>query len=186
MSASKSFKIDPRKMRRIIAEDPEWNLETVSPLTELCIQAIIRSFHVKPVLNELLPKHRTLLLSLLPTTTPISVTGPLIEEESYWKRCCQARWELCDVSCYDNCWKRMYFERHLEESLETFVPPDLSSSMHVDGMKDIVTLLELCNPFVKKLDIKQLLPNDKGPPTIDEEETERFKEIIIYWYIYAV
>lgn len=93
-------------MRRIIAEDPEWykitftliqfllhtrsrNLETVSPLTELCIQAIIRSFHgsfirhvsncillymfaaARPVLNELLPKHRTLLLALLPTTTPI-------------------------------------------------------------------------------------------------------------------
>ena len=41
------------------------------------------------------------------------------------------------MTCYDNCWKRMYFERHLEESLETFVPPDLSSSMHIDGMKDV-------------------------------------------------
>ena len=27
---------------------------------------------------------------------------------------------------------------------------------------------------MKRLDIKQLLPNDKGPPTIEEEETERF------------
>ena len=41
------------------------------------------------------------------------------------------------MTCYDNCWKRMYFERHLEESLETFVPPDLSSSMHIDSMKDV-------------------------------------------------
>lgn len=87
----------------------------------------------------------------------------------------------------------MYFERHLEESLETFVPPDLSSSMHIDGMKDvsvfsgwgyyytalfqIVSLLELCNSFVKKLDIKQLLPSDKGAPTIDEEDTERSEDI---------
>ena len=44
-------------------------------------------------------------------------------------------------------------------------------------MFQIVSLLELCNPFVKKLDIKQLLPNDKGPPTIEEEETERFEEL---------
>ena len=34
----------------------------------------------------------------------------------------------------------MYFERHLEESLETFVPPDLSSSMHIDSMKDVSTV----------------------------------------------
>lgn len=31
----------------------------------------------------------------------------------------------------------MYFERHLEESIETFVPPDLSSSMHMDSMKEV-------------------------------------------------
>ena len=91
----------------------------------------------------------------------------------------------------------MYFERHLEENLETFVPPDLSSSMHIDGMKEvgvvtggraamrcctfqIVTLLELCNPFVKKLDIKQLLPGNKGAPPIEEEETERFRWMTIY------
>jgi len=66
-----------------------------------------------------------------------SVTGPLIEEETFWERCCKARWDLCDVSCYDNCWKRMYFERHLEETLEKFVPPDLTSSMHGDSMKEV-------------------------------------------------
>ena len=32
---------------------------------------------------------------------------------------------------------------------------------------------------MKKLDIKQLLPNDKGPPMIEEEETERFEELLL-------
>lgn len=44
----------------------------------------------------------------------------------------------------------------------------------------IVSLLELCNPFVKKLDIKQLLPSDKGPPVIEEEDTERLGETAVY------
>ena len=50
------------------------------------------------------------------------VTGPLIEEEGYWERCCRARWSLCVVDDYDNCWKRMFFERHVEEMIENFVP----------------------------------------------------------------
>ena len=80
-----------------------------------------------------------------------SVTGPLIEEESFWERCCKARWDLCDVSCYNNCWKKMYFERHLEETLEKFVPPDFSSSMHGDSMKEVRKLIQeiqcSCNIF---------------------------------------
>ena len=38
---------DPRKMRRIIAEDPEWNLETVPPLVDACIAHIATNFHGK-------------------------------------------------------------------------------------------------------------------------------------------
>ena len=38
---------DPRKMRRIIAEDPEWNLETVPPLVDTCIAHIATNFHGK-------------------------------------------------------------------------------------------------------------------------------------------
>ena len=51
-----------------------------------------------------------------------SVTAPLISDESYWKRCCQTRWSLCDVSAYQHCWKTMYLQRNLEEAIETFVP----------------------------------------------------------------
>lgn len=36
---------DPRAMRRVIAEDPEWNLETVPPLVDACINHIVSHFH---------------------------------------------------------------------------------------------------------------------------------------------
>lgn len=35
---------NPRRMRRIIAEDPEWSLAIVPLLTDLCIQHIINNF----------------------------------------------------------------------------------------------------------------------------------------------
>jgi len=37
----------------------------------------------------------------------------------------------------------------------------------------ILALLDLCNPFVKRLDIKQLLPSDRGGGATEEEDTER-------------
>lgn len=36
---------DPRTMRRVIAEDPNWNLETVLPLVDACIKHIVNNFH---------------------------------------------------------------------------------------------------------------------------------------------
>lgn len=38
---------DPRKMRRIIAEDPEWSLAVVPLLTNLCLEHIIENFEGK-------------------------------------------------------------------------------------------------------------------------------------------
>ena len=35
---------DRRKMRQIIAEDPEWSLATVPQLAELCVDHIVRNF----------------------------------------------------------------------------------------------------------------------------------------------
>ena len=65
------------------------------------------------------------------------VTADLISEETYWERCCRARWSLCDVSAYDNVWKRMFFERHTEELVEHYVPeksdPKVVSYIHVDA-----------------------------------------------------
>ena len=43
---------DPRKMRRIIAEDPEWTLATVPLLSELTMSNIITNFPQNPILKD--------------------------------------------------------------------------------------------------------------------------------------
>ena len=43
--SSRNVAMDKRLLRRVIAEDPEWNLETVAPLIELIIKHIVKNFH---------------------------------------------------------------------------------------------------------------------------------------------
>lgn len=101
------------------------------------------------------------------TDIPLKVTANLVEDEGYWKRCCKARWEICDVSAYGDSWKRMYFERNLQGIIEHFVP----------GTTDPTILnetLDLSSQYVKKLDIRQLLPpvreTPKGPDFDDASD----------------
>jgi len=147
---------DPRQMRRIIAEDPEWNLATVPLLTELCVNHIIKHFAENPILNDLLPRHQKNVLDHIDVNVPIKVTAPLIGSEDFWKRSCKSRWEVCDASLYDGCWKRMYFERNLEEIIEHYVPSSNDTRL-------IDETLALSAPFIRALNIKQLLPPVKEP-----------------------
>lgn len=149
---------DPRQMRRIIAEDPEWNLATVPLLTELCVNHIIAHFGENPLLHDLLPRHQQKVLSNIDVGVPIKVTAPLIEDEDFWQRSCKSRWTVCDVSLYANCWKRMYFERNLEEIIEKFVPGSSDEQALADT-------LVLSAPFVRALNIRQLMPPVKEPAT---------------------
>lgn len=105
---------DPRQMRRIIAEDPDWSLATVPLLTELCVKHIVGNFEDNPILDDLLPKHKSKVLDALSTEIAMKVTANLVSDEGYWKRCCKTRWEVCDINGHGNSWKRMYFERNLE------------------------------------------------------------------------
>ncbi len=75
-----------------------------------------------PLLDELLPSHKKSVLEKLAPNVPLKITAPLISDDAYWERCCRGRWELCDVSEYNEQWKRMYFERNTQEELEKFVP----------------------------------------------------------------
>ncbi|XP_065052349.1 dynein regulatory complex subunit 5-like [Rhopilema esculentum] len=156
---------DPRQMRRIIAEDPEWNLATVPLLTELCLQHIVDKFEGNPVLHDLLPKHKTKVLENLSPKLPLSVTANLVQDNGYWKKCCRARWNVCDVSLYNDNWKQMYFERNLEEIIEKFVPGTTDPSL-------LEKTLKLSSDYIKSINIKQLLPPVKEPPIRDEDEDE--------------
>ncbi|CAL1536298.1 unnamed protein product [Lymnaea stagnalis] len=160
-SASENRIGDWRNMRRIIAEDPEWSLATVPLLNELVIKHIVKNFENKSeVLKDLLTKDQKKVLAQISTDLPLKVTALLVDDEGFWERCCHARWELCDVSSFGNSWKRMYFERNLQQIIELFVPEASDS----DELDDTVMLSA---NFIKKLDIRQLLPpvpqKSKGP-----------------------
>ena len=87
---------------------------------------------------------------------PLKVVATLVDCEDYWKRRCQGYWNICDVSAYDNNWKRMYFERNLQQIIEHYVPEKTDPT-------EIMETLPLSANFIKKLDIKQLLPPVKEP-----------------------
>ena len=79
------------------------------------------------------------------------MTAKLIEDEGYWRRCCKARWDICDVSSYGNSWKRMYFEKNLQQIIEHFVPETTDT-------RELDETMALSANYVNRLEIAQLLP----------------------------
>ena len=105
-------------IRRIIAEDNEWNLVIVPPLSDLCISILIDSFSQYPVLKEISAidhKYTVTLIEGLPPNLPLHITIPLIENPKFWKNCYINRWNFCDVYLADIPWKKLYLERNLSE-----------------------------------------------------------------------
>jgi len=173
---------DWRNMRRIIAEDPEWSLATVPLLNELVVKHIVDNFeNNSKVLKDLLTKHQIKVLEKISTDLPLKVTALLVEDEGFWQRCCKARWEICDVSAYGNSWKRMYFEKNLQQIIELFVPETTDPAQ-------LEETLSLSANFIKKIEIRQLLPpvreapkgpdfddvSDAGSDAGDEPECDHF------------
>jgi len=60
-------------------------------------------------------------LKRIATDLPVKVTAQLVDDDDYWRRCCQARWPVCDVTRHGGRWKRMFFERNLQVSLICFI-----------------------------------------------------------------
>ncbi|XP_006149130.1 dynein regulatory complex subunit 5 [Tupaia chinensis] len=146
-----------RRMRRIIAEDAEWSLAIVPLLTELCIQHIVKNFQNNPLLKQLLPEHQQKVLEHLSPDLPLTVTANLIDHENYWRRCCTRRWPVCHVAKHGGSWKRMFFERHLENLLKHFIPGTTDPAMILD-------LLPLCRNYVRRIQVDQFLPPVRLPP----------------------
>ncbi|XP_063429514.1 dynein regulatory complex subunit 5-like isoform X2 [Mytilus trossulus] len=173
---------DWRQMRRIIAEDPAYSLATVPLLVDLCIKHIVTHFdNNSTILNDLPPRYKSKVLDKISTDIPLKITANLVQEEDYWNRCCKARWEICDVSQYGGNWKRMYFERNLQQIVENFVPETTDPN-------ELNETLPLSANYVKKLDVQQLLPpvreapkgpdfddaSDAGSDAGDEPECDHF------------
>lgn len=157
-SAKDNPAADMRNMRRIIAEDPEWSLATVPLLTDLCIHHVVDKFEYNSkIINDLLLPHKSKVLEKISTNLPLKITANLVDDEGFWKRCCKARWDICDVSAYGDCWKRLYFERNLQEIIEHFVPESTDPTI-------LNETIPLSARYIKKLEIKQLLPPVKDAP----------------------
>ncbi len=164
--------VDERKMRRIIAEDPEWNLMTVPLLSELCTRVIVKHFRNHPRHDELPLKHRKKVLQQIPTTLPLKITANLIDSEEYWERCCKSKFTVNDVSRYGHSWKRMYFERELKSIIENYVPNRSDPSKLNEIMK-------LGAPYIVKCDFQQLLPPvefEKKEFNLDNEEDDEIEK----------
>lgn len=112
-----------------------------------------------PILNNLLPEHQKKVVERLSTSLPLAVTANTVSHEEYWKRCCMERWQVCDVSNYGDSWKRMFFERHLENILKFFIP-------NTTDPEQVLELIPLCEGYVRKLEINQFLP----PLQVDRKE----------------
>ena len=92
------------------------------PLAELCVTAIAANFVNRPTLRGIPARYIDRVTELLPAQMALEVTGPLIDDEGYWKRSALARWDNCQISSHGSSWKRLYFERNLEDFLEAFDP----------------------------------------------------------------
>ncbi|XP_031203022.1 dynein regulatory complex subunit 5 [Mastomys coucha] len=159
-----------RRMRRIISEDAEWSLAIVPLLTELCIQHIVKNFQNNPILKQLPLEHQKKVLSNLPPELPLTVTANLIDDENYWHRCCIKRWSVCHVSRHGGSWKRMFFERHLENLLKLFIPGTTDPNVILD-------LLPLCRNYVRRIHVDQFLPPVRMPtPPQGEEQSDSGSE----------
>ncbi|XP_008066881.1 T-complex-associated testis-expressed protein 1 [Carlito syrichta] len=169
-SKNPSSRANSHLMRRIIAEDAEWSLAIVPLLTELCIQHIIKNFQNNPILKQLLPEHQQKVLSHLSPDLPLAVTANLIADESYWRRCCTQRWPMCHVAGHGGNWKRMFFERHLEDLLKHFIPGTTDPAVILD-------LLPLCRDYVRRIHVDQFLPPVLMPsPPMTEDQSDSGSE----------
>nr|XP_061806743.1 dynein regulatory complex subunit 5-like [Nerophis lumbriciformis] len=151
LTAGPMLTVDSRRLRRIIAENPTWSLSLVPFLSTLCLECIVSNFEETPIYEELALNQRDFLQEKLSPLLPLSVTANLIDDGVYWRRCCEQRWDICDVSHYGHSWKRMFFERHLENIIEQFIP-------ETTAIRVVTEEIPLCKAYVRRLNISQMLP----------------------------
>ncbi|KAJ3264745.1 T-complex-associated testis-expressed protein 1, partial [Borealophlyctis nickersoniae] len=141
--------------RRIIAEDPEWNLAPVEKLSELCVRVIVANFEKTPLLTGIPTKYRDRVLSSISVTLPLPIAAPLIPDEPYWHRRATSAFKLCDPDAHGKSWKRLFFELHIRNAVEQFVPKREGG---VEEELRLVEELKLAAPFVVGLEVGQLRP----------------------------
>ena len=130
------------------------------PLSELCIGSLPQSIAADAARHR--DRYINRMTELLPTDLPLEVTGPLIDDEGYWKRCSTARWDNCQIADHGSSWKRCYFERNLADFLESFDPAkqDTENHAHIAVSKDYIFSLRI-KQFLSHLDMEMLFQTSR-------------------------
>jgi len=131
------------------------------PLADLCVQVIAANFKNRPTLRGIPTRYINRVTELLPTSLPLEVTAPLIDDEGYWKRCALARWDKCQITDHGSSWKRLFFEKNLADFFEAFDPTktDTEELMRTLGIsKDYIFSLRL-KQFLSHLDMEMVFQN---------------------------
>eukprot|EP00796_Vickermania_ingenoplastis_P011097 gene11097-7724_t len=99
----------------------------VPTLQSICADLLAKNFNTMPDIDVLKTEHPKLfemIVSRVPTeeeAVPLSVSVPRIEDETYWKRACEARWSLGQISKFakerlvgkETGWKELFLEHSL-------------------------------------------------------------------------
>jgi hypothetical protein len=139
-ATNKFHEIRQREFRReqqyVKGEDPAKipRAYFVPSLKEICAEVIANTFEQQPPadIEALQEKDRELyhlIVDQLRTDLKLEVSVPRVRVDEYWKACCEARWSLGQLAEFTKGygqgltppekggWKRVYLERHLEETL---------------------------------------------------------------------
>jgi hypothetical protein len=101
---------------------------------------------------------------------PLELSSKLIPDEEFWQRACLAKWNICNISKHGNSWKQLFFEFHVKQLIEDFIPSKSDAT-------ELIQSITIAANFVKILQIEQLhpafkehlAPTDPKPGHIDLE-----------------
>ncbi|VDO04467.1 unnamed protein product [Rodentolepis nana] len=149
--------------RRFKAEDRNFDPDKVPPLKDLSLKQIIENFSFDCSAVHCLNKDQLKqVLDTLPTTIPLKVAASAISDGPFWKRMALSRWKVVDIARHGNSWKRAFFEKHVEQTIEEFIPGDTAPS-------SVDETLDYAANYIQSIKIKEMLP-----PTKDSKLKEKF------------
>ncbi|XP_044267221.1 dynein regulatory complex subunit 5-like [Tribolium madens] len=171
-----------------------WDRTLPKSLQELCLEAIAKNWEEKPILEEIVVTiDRCLLLNILPTDLPLTLTVPKIDGDVYWKRCYLQKWpksipenvsldvQINEIVKVSNSRKSSeesersrksstteHFKRTWKECfLETHICEYLEKLKPEDyDAEKIKELADLCTDYVKILNIRELQCSENSPNRI--------------------
>ncbi|RKP00538.1 hypothetical protein CXG81DRAFT_26767 [Caulochytrium protostelioides] len=136
--------------RRIIAEDPTWNLAPITPLTTLALNVLLRHVATHPALHRMPTHFRAAFLAGLPLDLPLHLAARMIHDDAYWvARTKHAFPAGVPTALAQGAGRARFFELHVQRLIEAF-----------DPMTDTVTALreqlKIAGPFLKSLHVTSI------------------------------